>query len=158
MSHLPSGRIKICIKASMISVSQRTTLTRQSTWMTLLILAVWRHWRTKYSGVSLSKWLWLVDRVQPGWNKKSQAFISPTVLSVVGQSDFKNDWLQFCSGKFVTWRDRMRFLYILLAEFHNNNDEPDIVFIELSVNDYGCLHGATARPVEPLTWRVLTLK
>ena len=45
----------------------------------------------------------------------------------------------------------MRFLYILLAEFHNNNDEPDIVFIELSVNDYGCLHGATARPVEPLT-------
>ena len=35
-------------------------------------------------------------------------------------SDFNNDWLQVDGRKFVTWRDRKRFLYILPAEFHNN--------------------------------------
>ena len=40
--------------------------------------------------------------------------------SLVGKSDFTNDWLKFDGGKFVTWRDRKRFLYILPAEFHNN--------------------------------------
>ena len=32
------------------------------------------------------------------------------------------------------------------------------MFIELSVNDYGCIHGVTARPIELLTRRVLSLK
>ena len=44
--------------------------------------------------------------------------------------------------------------------FHNllpKDEHPDIVVIELSVNDYGYLHGETAVPMELLTRRVLSL-
>ena len=49
------------------------------------------------------------------------------------------------------------FFTFCLQNFISNNEEPDIVIIELSVNDYGYLHGATARPMELLTRRVLSL-
>ena len=52
-----------------------------------------------------------------------------------------SDFFTFCRQNFIT-----------------TNDEPDIVFIEVSVNDYGCIHGATARPTELLTRRALSLK
>ena len=44
-----------------------------------------------------------------------------------------------------------------LQNFISENDEPDIVLIELSVNDYGFSHGKTAQPMELLTRRVLSL-
>ena len=50
------------------------------------------------------------------------------------------------------------FFTFCLQNFITTDDEPDVVFIELSVNDYGCIHGATARPMELLTRRVLSLK
>ena len=50
------------------------------------------------------------------------------------------------------------FFKFCLQNFRTPDDEPDIVFIELSVNDYGCIHGVTARPIELLTRRVLSLK
>ena len=52
-----------------------------------------------------------------------------------------NDFFTFCLQNFIT-----------------PDDEPDIVFIELSVNDYGYIHGVTARPIELLRRRVLSLK
>lgn len=50
------------------------------------------------------------------------------------------------------------FFTFCLQNFISTDDEPDLVFIELSVNDYGCIHGATAQPMELLTRRVLSLK
>ena len=50
------------------------------------------------------------------------------------------------------------FFTFCLQNFITTDAEPDVVFIELSVNDYGCIHGATARPMELLTRRVLSLK
>ena len=50
------------------------------------------------------------------------------------------------------------FFTFYLQNFITTDAEPDVVFIELSVNDYGCVHGATARPMELLTRRVLSLK
>ena len=49
------------------------------------------------------------------------------------------------------------FYTFCLQNFISKNDEPDIVLIELSVNDYGYLFGKTARPMELLTRRVLSL-
>ncbi|XP_078365875.1 uncharacterized protein LOC144650087 [Oculina patagonica] len=49
------------------------------------------------------------------------------------------------------------FFTFCLQNFISKNDEPDIVLIELSVNDYGYLHGKTARPMELLTRRLLSL-
>ena len=66
---------------------------------------------------------------------------------MVGQSDFTNDWHQVDNGKFVTSRDRK-----CLQNFITPDDEPDIVFIELSVNDYEYIH------IELLTRRILSLK
>ena len=49
------------------------------------------------------------------------------------------------------------FFTFCLQNFMSKGEEPDIVLIELSVNDYGYLHGKTARPMELLTRRVLSL-
>ena len=49
------------------------------------------------------------------------------------------------------------FFTFCLQNFMSENDEPDIVLIELSVNDYGFSHGKTAQPMELLTRRVLSL-
>ena len=49
------------------------------------------------------------------------------------------------------------FFTFCLQNFISKNDEPDIVLIELSVNDYGFSHGKTAQPMELLTRRVLSL-
>ena len=49
------------------------------------------------------------------------------------------------------------FFTFCLQNLISYNEEPDIVIIELSVNDYGYLHGETARPMELLTRRVLSL-
>ncbi|KAJ7339364.1 hypothetical protein OS493_005758 [Desmophyllum pertusum] len=49
------------------------------------------------------------------------------------------------------------FFTFCLQNFISKNDEPNIVLIELSVNDYGYLHGKTAQPMELLTRRVLSL-
>ena len=48
------------------------------------------------------------------------------------------------------------FFSFCLQNFLTKNDEPDIVLIELSVNDYGYLRGDTAKPTELLTRRVLS--
>ena len=52
-----------------------------------------------------------------------------------------SDFFTFCFQNFVT-----------------QNGQPDIVLVELSVNDYGYLHGATAKPMELLTRRVLSFQ
>ena len=49
------------------------------------------------------------------------------------------------------------FFTFCLQNFISRNDEPDIVLIELSVNDYGFSHGKTVQPMELLTRRVLSL-
>ena len=49
------------------------------------------------------------------------------------------------------------FFTFCLQNFISKNDEPDIVLIELSVNDYGFSHGETVQPMELLTRRVLSL-
>ena len=49
------------------------------------------------------------------------------------------------------------FFTFCLQNFLWNNDDPNIVLIELSVNDYGYLNGTTAQPMELLTRRVLSL-
>ncbi len=49
------------------------------------------------------------------------------------------------------------FFTFCLQNFISKNDEPDIVLIELSVNDYGYLHGKTTWPMELLTRRLLSL-
>ena len=49
------------------------------------------------------------------------------------------------------------FFTFCLQNFLPKNDEPDIVLIELSVNDYGFSHGKTVQPMELLTRRVLSL-
>ena len=48
------------------------------------------------------------------------------------------------------------FFTFCLQNFISKNDEPDIVLIELSVNDYGFSHGKTVQPMELLTRRVLS--
>ena len=48
------------------------------------------------------------------------------------------------------------FFTFCLQNFLSKNDQPDIVLIELSVNDYGFSHGKTAQPMELLTRRVLS--
>ena len=50
------------------------------------------------------------------------------------------------------------FFTFCLQNFLPQNDQPDIVLIELSVNDYGYLHGSTAKPMELLTRQVLSLQ
>ena len=47
------------------------------------------------------------------------------------------------------------FFSLCLQNYLLKNDEPDLVLIELSVNDYGYLHGAAAQPMEQLTRRVM---
>ena len=49
------------------------------------------------------------------------------------------------------------FFTFCLQNFLPMNDQPDIIIIELSVNDYGYLYGKTAKPMELLTRRVLSL-
>ena len=49
------------------------------------------------------------------------------------------------------------FFTFCFQNFLPMDDLPDIVLIELSVNDYGYLHGKTAKPMELLTRRVLSL-
>ena len=49
------------------------------------------------------------------------------------------------------------FFTFCLQNYISKNDKPDIVLIELSVNDYGFSHGKTVQPMELLTRRVLSL-
>ena len=49
------------------------------------------------------------------------------------------------------------FFSLCLQNYVTKTKEPDIVLIELSVNDYGYLRGEAAQPVEQLTRRVLSL-
>ena len=49
------------------------------------------------------------------------------------------------------------FFSLCLQNYVTNTKEPDIVLIELSVNDYGYLCGEAAQPVEQLTRRVMSL-
>ena len=49
------------------------------------------------------------------------------------------------------------FFTFCLQNFISKNDEPDILLIELSVNDYRFSHGKTVEPMELLTRRVLSL-
>ena len=49
------------------------------------------------------------------------------------------------------------FFTFCLQNILPRDGQPDIVLIELSVNDYGYLHGKTAIPMELLTRRVLSL-
>lgn len=49
------------------------------------------------------------------------------------------------------------FFSLCLQNYITKTKEPDIVLIELSVNDYGYLCGEAAQPVEQLTRRVMSL-
>ena len=49
------------------------------------------------------------------------------------------------------------FFSLCLQNYLMNVKDPDLVVIELSVNDYGYLYGRTAEPMERLTRRVLSL-
>ena len=49
------------------------------------------------------------------------------------------------------------FFTFCLQNFISKNDEPDIVLIELSVNDYGLSYSKSVQPMELLTRRVLSL-
>ena len=49
------------------------------------------------------------------------------------------------------------FFTFCLQNLLPKDEHPDIVVIELSVNDYGYLHGKTAIPMELLSRRVLSL-
>ena len=49
------------------------------------------------------------------------------------------------------------FFTFCLQNFMRYDENPNIVLIELSVNDYGHLHGKTSWPMEMLTRRVLSL-
>ena len=49
------------------------------------------------------------------------------------------------------------FFTFCLQNFISKNDEPDIVLIELSVNDYGLYYSKSVQPMELLTRRVLSL-
>ena len=42
------------------------------------------------------------------------------------------------------------FFTFCLQNFLSKNDEPDIVLIELSVNDYGLSYGKSVQPMEPI--------
>ena len=53
----------------------------------------------------------------------------------------ESDFFTFCFQNFIT-----------------QDGQPDIVLVELSVNDYGYLHGVTAKPMELLTRRVLSFE
>ena len=52
-----------------------------------------------------------------------------------------SDFFQFCLQN-----------YLIL-----NDKGPDLVLIELSINDYGYFYGRTAAPMEQLTRRVLSM-
>ena len=49
------------------------------------------------------------------------------------------------------------FFNLCLQNYLLNVKDPDLVLIELSVNDYGYLYGRTAEPMERLTRRVLSM-
>ena len=49
------------------------------------------------------------------------------------------------------------FFTFCLQNFMSKDEKPDIVLIEMSVNDYGYSHGKSAWPIEMLTRRVLSL-
>ena len=71
------------------------------------------------------------------WNKVIRSHLTVENLALGGTG---SDFFTFCLQNFL-WK----------------NDEPDIVLIELSVNDYGFFHGKTVQPMELLTRRVLSL-
>lgn len=48
------------------------------------------------------------------------------------------------------------FFSLCLQNYLTKSKEPDIVLIELSVNDYGYLYGEAAQPMEQLTRRVMS--
>ena len=48
------------------------------------------------------------------------------------------------------------FFSLCLQNYLTKSKEPDLVLIELSVNDYGYLYGRAAQPMEQLTRRVLS--